>query len=234
MPQLRLAIVAAMEREVGPLLENWRRREAPRTPNGAARHPEVFESERGILVIAGIGAKAAARAARLALELGPADALVSAGSAGALTAGLRVGDVLRPATVIDAGTGTRFTAQGVAGTLVTSAAILGPHEKREAALRFSADAVDMEAAAVAAVAQEKGTPFCAVKAISDEVDFVLPPMSQFVNAEGVFQTARFLGYLAVRPGWWGTVRRMAADSKRAAAALCEALERLEADVRCAR
>jgi hypothetical protein len=136
--------------------------------------------------------------------------------------------------VIDAATGARFASQGDGGTLITSSDILGPETKREAAARFRADAVDMEAAAVAAAAGEKGIGFLAVKAISDELDCVMPPMNQFVDAEGEFQTARFVGFLAARPWWWGTVRRLARDSKCAANALCESLEKLVADVKYAR
>lgn len=234
MPPPRFAIVAAMEREVAPLLSRWRRRDVPGTRSGAARQTALFESDLGVLVIGGIGAKAAGRAARLALELGPVDVLVSAGSAGALRPELRVGQVLRATTVIDAATGARFASQGDGGTLITSCDILGPETKKEVAARSMADAVDMEASAVAAVAQEKGIGFLAVKAISDELDSVMPPMNQFVDPDGGFQTARFVGFLAVRPWWWGTIRRLARDSKCAADALCEALETLEADVKCAR
>ncbi|MGH9601832.1 MAG: phosphorylase [Terriglobales bacterium] len=231
MPQPRFAIVAAMEREVDPLLKNWRRRENSETQNGAARHLSIFESKAGFLVVGGIGAVAAGRAARLALELGPAEVLVSAGSAGALKPELKVGDIFRPAKVIDAATGAHFASQGGTGTLVTSGAILGPQEKKAAASRFAADAVDMEAAAVAAVARERGVGFLAIKAISDELDFVLPPIGQFVDSEGQFQTGRFVRYLALRPRWWAPVKRMGADSKRASAALCAALEGLELDVK---
>ncbi|MCI0353876.1 MAG: phosphorylase [Acidobacteria bacterium] len=191
----------------------------------------MFESDNAFLVIGGIGAKAAAKAARAVLDQSQARVLVSAGSAGALTPRLKVGEVFRPATVIDAATGTRFASQGGAGSLVTSGVILGPLEKKEMAARYAADAVDMEAAAVAAIAQERGAAFLAIKAISDERDFVLPPMGQFVDDTGQFQTGRFLAYLAARPRWWGTVRRMAADSERAATALCTALESLELDIR---
>jgi adenosylhomocysteine nucleosidase len=221
-----------MEREVAPLLKKMRRREPPPgTLNGASRRLAVFAGDLGVLVIGGIGAKAAGRAARMALELGPVDVLVSAGSAGALRPELKVGQVLRPSTIIDASTKNRFTSQGEKGTLVTYGEILGPEGKKDAAARFQADAVDMEAAGVARVAQEKGIAFLAIKSISDELDFALPPMNQFVGADGEFHTRRFVGYLAVRPWLWRTVGQMARDSQRASIALCEALESLEVDVR---
>jgi hypothetical protein len=88
----------------------------------------------------------------------------------------------------------------------------------------------MEAFAVAAVAQERGVEFMAIKSISDEMDFAMPPMRQFVDDEGQFHTGRFLGYVAVRPRLWAAVNRLAAGSIRAADALSAALEALEADI----
>jgi len=231
MPGPRFAIVAAVEQEVRPLLRKWRRREVGAPSGSGTRRLTVFESDNAVLIVGGIGVKAAARAARVVLDLVQARTLVSVGSAGALKPDLKVGFVFRPATVIDAATGKRFAVQDGSGTLVTAADILGPAEKKKVASRFPAEAVDMEAAAVAAVAQERGVEFMAIKSISDELDFALPPMGQFVNDEGQFHTGRFLGYLAVRPRLWGVVNRMAADSARAAAALSAALESLETDVR---
>ncbi len=227
----RLAIVVAMEQEVRPLLRTWRSREVDAAAVGSGRRLKLFESEHALMIIGGIGAKAAARAARIVLDLGRACTLISAGSAGALKSELKVGQVLRPSTVIDETGNNRFSVQGGTGTLVTAGSIVGPGEKARLASLFSADAVDMEAAAVAAVAQERRVEFLAIKSVSDELDCVLPPMGQFVDDEGRFHTGRFLGYVAVRPRWWGAVNRMAADSARAATALSEAIERLRTDVK---
>ena len=71
----------------------------------------------------------------------------------------------------------------------------------------------------------------AIKSISDELDFDLPPMGRFVDEGGQFHTGRFLGYLALRPRWWGTVNRMAADSARAASALSAAIASLVTGVK---
>ncbi len=231
MPERRLAIVVAMEQEVRPLLRSWRRREVDGDRGSGARRLKVFESENALLIVGGIGARAAARAARVVLDLSQARTLISAGSAGALKPELKVGDVFRPATVIDAASGNRFAVKGGKGILVTAADVLGPEEKKQLESRFPAEAVDMEAAAVAAVAQERGVEFMALKSISDELDFALPPMGQFVDDEGQFHAGRFLGYVAVRPRLWGVVNRMAADSARAAGALSAAIKSLETDVR---
>jgi hypothetical protein len=84
----------------------------------------------------------------------------------------------------------------------------------------------MEGAAVAAQAQRSGIAFSAVKAVSDELDFVMPPLGKFVNDEGRFETLRFLAYVAVRPKWWKDVRELSANSRKATANLCSALGHL--------
>ncbi len=231
MPARKLAIVAAMKQELRPLLRRWRRRVVDAPSGSPAGRLAVFESEWAVLIVGGIGAKAAAWAAKAVLDLSQANLLVSAGSAGALRPDLRVGSVFRPATVIDAATGARFAVPAGSGTLVTSAAILGPAEKREIAARWPADAVDMEAAAVAAVAQERGVQFMAIKSVSDELDFVMPPLGRFVDEAGQFHSGRFLGYVTVRPRLWVPLSRLAVASIRAADALSVAIEALELDIR---
>ena len=70
--------------------------------------------------------------------------------------------------------------------------------------KYGADVVDMEAAAVAQVARERGLEFAAVKSISDEADFEMPPMNRFID-DGKFDTRRFLVYVALHPRWWRTL-----------------------------
>ena len=89
--------------------------------------------------------------------------------------------------------------------------------------RWKADVVDMEAAAVAAVAQERGIEFVAVKAISDELDFEMPPVGQFVDGDGKFETVRFAVYVAMRPKWWSAVRQLNANSRMASVNLSHAV-----------
>jgi adenosylhomocysteine nucleosidase len=75
---------------------------------------------------------------------------------------------------------------------VTSGAILGldnmlstPSEKADAFARSGALAIDMESHHVARAAAERGLPFVAVRAISDQAREVLPAiMATFVDAEG--------------------------------------------------
>src|SRR5438874_114139 len=108
-------------------------------------------------------------------------------------------------------------------TLVSLPSILGPRQKRELASKFSAQAVDMEAAAVAEVAGEAGIPFIAVKSVSDELDFPMPPLQGFIEKNGSLATGRLLLFLMFRPWHWPAVIALARNSRRASLALTQVL-----------
>jgi hypothetical protein len=81
----------------------------------------------------------------------------------------------------------------------------------------------MEAAAVARAAAARGVRFAAVKVISDEVGLQIPGMGmdqqKLVTPSGQFRTARFAGFIAIRPWTWPAALRLARNSRRAALAL---------------
>jgi len=62
-----------------------------------------------------------------------------------------------------------------------------------------------------------------LKSISDELDFAMPPINEFVSAEGKFRHARFAVHVAVRPWLWRRTIALARNSSRASQALCGAL-----------
>jgi len=218
----KIAIVAALEREVQPLVRGWR---SYRLPAADGLHRlRFFESEGAVVVCGGIGREAATEATRAVIERYRPQVVVSAGFAGAVVPELRVASILDPAKVIAAATGTAFGTGGAgSGVLVTAAAVAGPEEKRRLAERFSAQAVDMEAAAVAKAAQAGGVRFRALKAISDELDFPVPPTEGFLSASGEFKTLSFAAYLALRPWLWASALHFGRNCSLAAAALAEAL-----------
>ena len=57
----------------------------------------------------------------------------------------------------------------------------------------------MEAAAVAQVAQERGLEFAAMKAISDDATFEMPPLSRFIDETESSIPGDFLVYVALHP-----------------------------------
>lgn len=215
-------MVAALEREIQPLVKGWKRQR--REHEG--RQFEFFESRRSVLVCGGIGAQAARRAAEAVIALYQPRKIVSVGFAGALNGSPKVGSVLQAARVVDASDGSSIETGEGAGTLVTTATVAGTDQKARLAKAYGADAVDMEAAAVAKAAQARGVKFSAVKAISDESGFDMAFTEGFV-VDGAFQTGRFAAHVALRPWLWPGVVQLYRNTERASEALCEWLKRYE-------
>jgi adenosylhomocysteine nucleosidase len=216
----KVAIVAALEREVRPLIRQWQ--SVDREYDG--RKYRFFHNERAVLVCSGIGAEAARRATEAIINLYAPVLVQSAGFAGALDPTLKVGTVLTPICVIDAKDGSRIEAGVGYWVLVTVDHPASVEQKAKLAEAYWAHAVDMEAAAVARAAQAHDITFVGLKAISDEASFEMPPMGRFIAPNGQFRTAAFAVYVALRPWLWRRVIEMASNSSTAANALCEWLE----------
>lgn len=217
----KIAIVAAMEREVTPLVRGWKVREFER----AGRQYRLFENGNAVLICGGIGAEAARRATEAVIESASPVRVISVGFAGALDATMKVADVLEPRVVINAADGARTETGSGRGALVSYAAVADRDQKQRLAKAYAAAAVDMEAAAVAQGAQARGLEFAALKAISDTADFAMPAMEQFVAVDGRFRSAWFALHVAVRPWLWGRTIALGRNSARARRALCAAVER---------
>ena len=218
MPHKGIAVVAAMKRELAPLLRGIE----PQSAEGV----EFFELHDAVIAVSGIGRNAAGHAAEVLIRRYSPGILFSAGLVGALTPKLKVGDVVVVKEVVDVDSGAIFETGHGDAVLVTGSAIAGPADKPIAARRWKADIVDMEGSAVAAIAQQHGIEFMAIKAVSDELNFPIPPLTRFVNANGKFERLRFLAWVAIRPKWWSVVRQLNANCNLAAANLCHALGHL--------
>jgi len=221
----KIAIVAAIERELWPLIKNW-----PATKiHHEGREFTFYESEYAIVVCGGIGAESARRAAEAIIVRNSPELLISAGVAGALVPELRAGETIFPSTVIDTQDGSRhqtvirdaaLSASSLARTVLASyPEIASVAQKQQLAKSYGAHAVDMEAAAVAWAAQAHDLRFLAIKAISDESNFELPEMSRFIR-DGKFLTERFVLHLAVRPWLWLKTIRLARNTQLASHSLC--------------
>jgi adenosylhomocysteine nucleosidase len=217
----KVAIVAALEREVHGLVKHWRVVER----EYENRNFRFFESGNAVLVCGGIGAEAARRAAEAVLATYKPVLLVSAGFAGALDPGLKIAQVCQPARVIDAKDGSSHEIAHGQGVLVSSASVAGIEQKAKLANVYSAQAVDMEAAAVARVADIHEIAFAAVKAISDQSNFDMSGMDRFVGNDGQFLSGAFSRYAALRPWLWSRLIGLARNSAKASDALCRELGR---------
>lgn len=215
-------MVAALEREVRPLVKDWR--VSAREHEG--RNFRFFEKNDKVLVCAGIGAAAARRAAEAVIALFNPQAVYSVGFAGALDPRLKVGEVIHPRRVINAGDGSSVSLNEGDGVLVSFGSVASPDQKRKLRDSFGAQAVDMEAASVFRAAEAHGISFGAIKAISDETAFDFPATERFVDSEGRFSEMKFALFTALRPWLWGRVWRLARNSHRAAQSLCSHLTHL--------
>jgi hypothetical protein len=108
--------------------------------------------------------------------------------------------------------------------------VAGAQQKASLAQAYSAQAVDMEAAAVATAARAHSIPFTATKVISDGLDFDMPETAQFIDSNGQFQTASFAAFVALRPWLWPRVATLARNSSKAAAALSRHLKNSHANL----
>jgi adenosylhomocysteine nucleosidase len=217
----KVAIVAALEREVSGLTRNCTRTE--REYQG--RKFIFFEQNEMVIVCGGIGMEAARWAAQAIIALYHPVLLQSVGFAGALQADLDVGDIFTPAVVVDARDGSRTRIAAGTGTLVTFMAVADEHQKASLERAYNAQAVDMEAAAVAAAAAAHGIQFAATKVISDGLHFEMPGMSRFIDSQGKFRSIRFAGFVGLRPWLWRPVVTLASNSSKAARNLGEYLQR---------
>lgn len=208
----RIGIIAALPGELKPLVKNWQRR-------GSIYLGRIGEID-CIAVSSGIGAAAAVRACELALSEGQLDALVSIGWAGSLSCGLKPPIACVIAQVIDARTGKQYLTMTKEGhSLVTLDHVARHEEKRQIAQHFQAPLVDMEAATVARIAQEKGIAFYCFKGVSDGASDKLPDFNRFLDSDGQLRMPAFIVYALLHPRYWTALRQLGGNSKKAAANL---------------
>jgi adenosylhomocysteine nucleosidase len=233
MTDCRAVVLFALEREAGPLL--WRfglrpfwdigrrvyavRADLAGDPAGpAVGGPDV------IVGFTGMGPAAAAAEARRVLALFRPPLVLSAGLCGGLRPGLAAGDVLVPAEVLGPD-GRRWACAPAAGwragVLVTTGGLIGsPAAKGKLHAATGADAVDMEAAAVAEACAAAGVPFAAVKGVSDPADVGLPPELPSIAPAGRPRYGRLLLATVRRPRLLGELMRLDRDSQLAARTVC--------------
>ncbi len=228
----RAGIIAAFSGELKPLVRDWQ----PIALTGGGRRWSAWKGSIGrkecIAVAAGMGRAAAERACGIAEEAGELDSLVSLGWAGALSCGVSPATAYALAEVVDHATGERFAtgfspdllrASGAPLTLVTTGYVVPSTEKRGLAQSHHAVLVDMEAAAVARFAHNKGLAFYCFKAVTDAYGERLPDFGRYTDAEGGLRIPALLAYLAVRPRYWQPVKRMEENSRSGAEAVAAAL-----------
>jgi nucleoside phosphorylase len=208
--------VAALEREVASVVRGWTATSA--LIGGTERKIYYNYRQQAALICAGTGEGRAYTGARAFIEKCMPRVVVSIGFAGSCVRELVPGALVVPSKLVEASSGKEFACAFGSGTLVTLEQLAGKSGKEDAASRFGALAVEMEAAGVAAAAADYGKEFLAIKAISDGAEDEMDFLSGFLTPEG-FGTARFMAHIALRPELWGRVASLQRHSKLATAAL---------------
>jgi len=220
----RIAIIAALPGELKPFVRGWQFE----ARNGIHLWRHRNDQQEWVAVCAGAGQAAATHAFAEAEKSGPIDAVFSVGWAGALSEEFLVGHASLLSDVVDAQTGERFTTASTPGgpLLVTSPRVADEPEKRRLAATYCAGLVDMEAAAVARLAQMRGIPFYCIKGISDGCSDHLPDFNRFILPDGHFRLGAFVVFAVLRPWYWRALMRMGENSKKAAQAIAELLHKI--------
>ena len=194
----------------------------------------VIRGADAMLVANGAGRAAATGAVQWGLDQRRVRAVVSTGFAGALDPSLGIGDLFLATTVL--GDGRRYHGSRPAdcpaglrcGALLTVDRVVQSSEAKRKLARRGAHAVDMEAAAVAALAAEHGLPFYCLRAISDGAGQDLPvDFNRALRADGTFSPWSLLGQAALRTDRWGKLLRLWRDARVAARSLANCLSRCD-------
>jgi len=208
------------------------------------RQRRVAVGRIGSLVLCGMGAARARQAALLLAEAG-VDVLVSWGVAGALDPALEPGQLLIPAKVICAD-GSEYEVDADLRALLLSSrpgvpcastrplfcaasAILEPAGKKRLFDRSGAAAVDLESAAVAAVAAERGLPFVALRSVLDTAETTVPAfVAAAVDPFGRVQPLHFCAALLRHPEDCTALLPLARQSRLACHSLASLARKLPA------
>lgn len=172
------------------------------------------------VAIGGGTSEGAARAVQSPV-LATAGALLSFGFAGGLDPDLQPGDVIVPSEVL---VGSRRIAVepaladrlgGATPHLLVAhtSPAASPEAKRALRHETGGAAVDLETAAVASAAEERGVPFAALRAICDPADRALPRAALLALApDGRVAALRLLRALLARPADLGRLVLLARDA----------------------
>jgi len=194
----------------------------------------------------GIGHRRTTEIARHTFDLMPgAELVIGTGVVGALSSGLKPGDLVLADRIlaIDAdgrideqvstvggdhirAIGRSLASAGIAystGAILTSHRVLATGaEKRRAKESTGAIAVDMETAALAAEANVRGLPFVAIRAVLDEVDDEVVG-AEMADEDGNVKPLAATSYLLRNPATMLKLPRMMRNLSRATASIADAL-----------
>jgi purine-nucleoside phosphorylase len=168
----------------------------------------VLNGQLALLAAHGPGRENARQAVQVACAQFAVTALISTGVAGALDPDLRVGDTFLPSLVIEFRTQVEYAVRLPAfcppgarrGRLLTVDTVIQDADSKADLHDSGAEAVDMEASAVAAEAEARGLPFYCVRAISDDAETSFPlDFNRARRRDGTFSGWELMAQAALEP-----------------------------------
>jgi adenosylhomocysteine nucleosidase len=217
-----LVFVAAERRELEGLLGHLEGVARPDWPLDFARVGELHGA-RVVMVANGPGPKLAGAAVDVVKEHQGMDGLISTGFCGGLQPSLHACDIFVATEVLGVGPALAPASQKSfkTGKLLSIDRVVSTAAEKAELGKTSADAVEMEAAAVATRAQQWNVPFYAVRVVTDASYESFPlNFNQMRGTDGRFSRARILGAAMWSPfAVFPELIKLNSRTKRAARAL---------------
>ncbi len=238
MGEPEVVVLAAMARELRPLARALRMRASPLGGLPAWRSCGV------VAVAVGVGPQLAGAGTARVLDEVDARRVLVTGVAGALDPALEVGDLVRPHAVVDVRTarvlvahrrdiprsdhqGSDGTRAGILATVDRIFVVAGETSTGTVApqLPRGATAVDMETAAIAAVAEARGIAWDVIRAVSDVAGTLTPDVAALLSPEGRVRLLAAVLLVLGRPHAARRLVRLGIDTNRALRAATGAIVR---------
>ncbi len=176
-----------------------------------------------LLVANGPGPKLAGRAVDVAAEHGKLEGIVCTGFCGALDPALHLSDIFVATEVLIPGSESVMAQPAGSvrsGKLLSIDRVVSTVEEKNELRKTGADAVEMEAAAVAARAQKWNIPFYAIRVVTDSASESFPLNFNLMrDAEGRFSRAEIVKAALAHPTVFPKLLRLDRACKLAARAL---------------
>lgn len=162
-----------------------------------------------LLGISGVGVKRARKGTSFIIQKFKPTLIISAGFGGALSPGLKVGDIVIGEWVLSLKKNEKITLLSdvphlehdftKGGILTENRFISDPIEKKKLFEESGALTVDMETWGVTEAALKNDIKVMSIRSISDECDETLPDMGSIFNARSVLDKKKALAYFLSHP-----------------------------------
>jgi adenosylhomocysteine nucleosidase len=221
------AFICAMPIELVPLVQKLSLEE---TQLGeVAAHAGTLGGRDVVAIVTGMGTELAREGTERLLDARPVARVVVVGITGALENETPIGTLIRPEVVVNSATGAEhrpepFGEHAPHGRMWTTDVLITDPEALADLRDQGVVSLDMETAAIAAVCEARGIPWCVFRVISDRASdgSVDEEVFHLSNQDGTPNHEAIASYFARHPDRLPLMARIAEDVKRATETAAEA------------